>query len=282
MRLAPTPLSGSRPPAALQPPEIALAIALTVLALLAALLPATALPAHYHDFADQRAWLDAAFALPHACDVLTNLPFALLGAFMLWRLSSQRKQLSKTEYSLAALTGVGLLATALGSSIYHLQPADAGLALDRAGMGLAFAGVLGLAAATRISDRAGTALAVAVALLAPLAALWDWRTGNMTPWAVLQGGGAALLLVLALRPARAGALLITLWPVLLAYAIAKALELADAPVLALTQGLISGHSAKHLVAALAALPVALAFHRMARRPSAGTMRAAPLQKKVHA
>ena len=40
---------------------------------LAALAPATHLPAHYHHFADQR----ALGGLPFAMDVLTNLPFAL-------------------------------------------------------------------------------------------------------------------------------------------------------------------------------------------------------------
>ena len=49
----------------------------------------------------------------------------------------------------------------------------------------------------------------------------------------------------------------------------KALELADAPVFALTQQLISGHSAKHLVAALAAWPVVRALQSLARGAPAG-------------
>ena len=53
------------------------------------------------------------------------------------------------------------------------------------------------------------------------------------------------------------------------YAAAKALELADAPVFALTQHLISGHSAKHIVAALAAWPVVRALQRAAQAPANG-------------
>ncbi|MDO5624972.1 MAG: hypothetical protein Q4G71_09810 [Pseudomonadota bacterium] len=237
-----------------------------VLAALAVLLPATALPVHYHDFADQR----ALWHMPNALDVLTNLPFAMLGVFMLLRLHSLREQLSKAEWQLAVLTALGLVATALCSGVYHLRPDAAGLLLDRAGMGLAFAGVLGLAVATRISDRAGRAAALAIALLAPLAAVWDWQTANMTPWVVLQGGGLLLLAALALRPLRPGAAAVALWPVLALYGLAKGLELADGPVLAATQGLISGHSAKHLVAALAVWPVLRGLGRRAGTIAANT------------
>ncbi len=36
--------------------------------------------ASYHQFADQRGW----HGLPHAADVLSNLPFALIGLWALW------------------------------------------------------------------------------------------------------------------------------------------------------------------------------------------------------
>ena len=148
---------------------------------LAALAPATHLPAHYHHFADQR----ALGGLPFAMDVLTNLPFALAGA---WGLAWLRRAtgLAQPQRALAALFFAGLALTALCSGIYHLHPENAGLALDRAGMAVAFAGVVGLAAADRVSGRAGLALAALLLALGPLAAVWDWRTGNMTPWAVLQ------------------------------------------------------------------------------------------------
>ena len=41
----------------------------------------------------------------------------------------------------------GLVLTALCSAIYHWEPDNAGLGLDRLGMAVAFAGLLGLAAA---------------------------------------------------------------------------------------------------------------------------------------
>lgn len=249
-----------------RPAELALLLAVAALAALAALLPATGLPAGYHDFADQRTLL----GLPHALDVLSNLPFAVMGAWGLWWLRRvPLDRLGTAQRGLAVLFFVGLMATAFCSSSYHLDPHDAGLCIDRVGMSLAFAGLLGLAAADRISARAGVALAALVAVAAPATALVAWLGGNMTPWAVLQGGGLVLLAALALRRPQPRALGFSIIGVIAFYAVAKALELADAPVFALTQQLISGHSAKHLVAALAGWPVVRALQSLAQGAPAG-------------
>lgn len=248
------------------PAEWALAAAVAALTLLAALLPAAALPAGYHAFADQRVLL----ALPHAVDVLSNMPFALIGAWGLWALHRlPRGGIGKAQRALVGVFFAGLGLTALCSSLYHLAPNHAGLCIDRIGMSLAFAGLLGLAAADRVSARAGLALAAVVAIAAPATALVDGLAGNMTPWAVLQGGGLALLAALVWRRPRPGALGFSIVTVIAFYAVAKVLELADAPVFALTSGLVSGHSLKHLVAALAAGPVVWALHRRAKAPVAG-------------
>ena len=193
-----------------------------------------------------------------------------MGAWGLWWLRRvPLDRLGTAQRGLAGLLFIGLIATAFCSSGYHLDPHDAGLCIDRVGMSLAFAGLLGLAAADRISARAGVALAALVAVAAPATALVAWLGGNMTPWAVLQGGGLVLLAALALRRPQPRALGFSIIGVIAFYAVAKALELADAPVFALTQQLISGHSAKHLVAALAAWPVVRALQSLARGAPAG-------------
>lgn len=243
--------------------EFFLLLAVAALAALAALLPATGLPAGYHHFADQRTLA----GLPHALDVLSNLPFAAMGAWGLgWLRRVPVGRIGTAQRGLTALFFIGLIATAFCSSGYHLEPHDAGLCIDRVGMSLAFAGLLGLAAADRIGARAGVAL---VAVAAPATALVAWLGGNMTPWAVLQGGGLVLLAALALRRPQPRALGFSIIGVIAFYAVAKALELADAPFFALTQQFISGHSAKHLMAALAAWPVVRALQSHARATPAG-------------
>jgi hypothetical protein len=247
--------------------EAALLLGVLLLSLLAWWLPAAGLPQGYHHFADQRGWL----GLPFAADVLSNLPFALMGAWgglQLWRL--RRGRLGAVQRGLAALFFIGLVLTAACSSLYHWAPHDPGLCIDRLGMSLAFAGLLGLAAADRIGHRAGLALAVFVGVAAPLSALLALWAGNMTPWALLQGGGLVLLAVLAMRRPLPDALGFSVLAVIAFYAVAKALELADAPLFDWTGGVLSGHSAKHLVAALAAWPVVRALQRRhAHRPAPG-------------
>ncbi|MDO5690934.1 MAG: hypothetical protein Q4G70_00430 [Pseudomonadota bacterium] len=253
--------------------EFALLLAVAALALLAAVLPATGLPAGYHDFADQR----ALFGLPHAMDVLSNGLFVVMGAWgLLWLHRLPVGRLGVAQRGLATLFFIGLIVTTFCSAGYHLAPDHAGLCIDRVGMSLAFAGLLGLAVADRVGARAGVALAVGVSVAAPATALIAWLGGNMTPWAVLQGGGLLLLAGLALRRQQPRALGFSVTGVIAFYAVAKVLELADAPIFALTQQLVSGHSAKHVVAALAAWPVVRALQRAARAPAArmtgGTIR----------
>lgn len=241
--------------------ECALLVAIGALLALPWLAPPLAQPAHYHGFADQRTLL----GLPCFMDVVSNAGFALAGlagAWRLWRLPP--RALSNVQRAMAALFFGGLLLTAGASGWYHLAPDDAGLAIDRGGMALAFAGLLGLAAAGRVSERAGAALGLAVLMLAPLS-LHAWSTtGNLLPWVVLQSGGMALVLWFAVLRPRFGALDIRWIWVIGIYVAAKLLELSDHEVYQWTRQAVSGHTLKHAVAALAAVPVIVAIRELGR------------------
>lgn len=214
--------------------------------------PALAQYPDYHAFADQR----AAWGLLSALNVLSNLPFAL-GAW--WGLVQVRRhaqaQPMDRRWWLAALFFVGLVATAIGSGVYHWAPNDWGLTLDRLGMVVAFAGLAGMAAADRISERSGVWVAAGLAAAGPLAACWWPYAGNLLPWAVLQGGGLLLIAALALLRPTEGAWNLPWTKVVGLYLLAKVFELADHAVLDLTLGLVSGHTVKHVVAAAVVLPL---------------------------
>ncbi|MBK6592098.1 MAG: hypothetical protein IPG23_04775 [Burkholderiales bacterium] len=242
--------------------ETGLLAALALAVVLACFGPAVAQYADYHAFADQR----SLWGMPFAMDVLSNAPFALLGAWGLLRLRSVHKPPARrngfvalvpcdAQRPLAQLFFVGLLLTALCSSYYHLQPNDLGLTIDRTGMLAAFAGLMGLAAADRISARAGQWTAAAVLVLGPVALVVWAMTGNLLPWSVLQGGGMLLVVSLTLRKPLIGAWGVPLLAVIAWYVLAKLLELGDHHILALTNGLVSGHTLKHMAAAMAAWPV---------------------------
>jgi drug/metabolite transporter superfamily protein YnfA len=185
---------------------------------------------------------------------------------VLWGLAGlmilQVVKFKRAILGLSTLFFIGLIVTAFASAWYHLQPDNDGLAIDRLGMTVAFAGLLGLAAADRASLRAGVILSGLTLALGSLS-VWAWSmSGNVLPWLVLQFGGMALILWLATRqpiPNAKGALAVRWGVVILIYAAAKVLELVDHAVYDLTSQLISGHSLKHIVASFAAWPVVSAL-----------------------
>jgi hypothetical protein len=131
--------------------------------------------------------------------------------------------------------------------------------VDRLGMTVAFAGLLGVAAAERVSLRAGQLLSVLILLLGSIS-VWLWSlSGNVLPWLVLQFGGMVVILWLASLNPLPGALAVRWSIVILLYALAKVLELTDHAVYDLTGHLVSGHSLKHLVASFVAWPVIAAL-----------------------
>lgn len=235
--------------------ECCLALFGVLLVLIALLAPAVVWPEHYHAFIDTRSW----WGIPNTMDVLSNAAFAVVGTWGLWRLGhwshAHRTAVADRPvlYGSALMVGLGLWFTTVGSGIFHWQPNAAGLAVDRMAMSVIFAGLLGMAVAQHISERAGLVTMVTVLTLAPAAAAVAWFTGNATPWGTVQYGG--MLLLLALVVSRTDQTRTVLVKVLLMYGLAKACEMADEVVWQLTNGLVSGHTLKHLVAAVAVMPM---------------------------
>ncbi|MFS2054435.1 hypothetical protein ACEN8K_37090, partial [Variovorax sp. CT11-76] len=192
-------------------------------------------------FADTRSW----HGLPNAMDVLSNLPFVLMGCWGLYWLN----RIDRAHHE--ALAGFPLAPPAS-------DPPDN--TLDCAW--LFFAGLIGVAVCERVSQRAGWPAAWFVLTTGLLSAEIAQETGNVLPWALVQFGGMALVLTLALSRPMPGAVGLRLGWVIAAYVLAKAFELADQPIYEATHGVISGHTLKHLCAALAALPVLAALKRL--------------------
>ncbi|REM68596.1 hypothetical protein DSI38_05085, partial [Mycobacterium tuberculosis] len=80
-------------------------------------------------------------------------------------------------------------------------------------------------------------------------------TGNVMPWALVQFGGMALVLTLALASPMRKSVGLKLGWVIFFYVLAKAFEMADHQIYEFTQHTVSGHTLKHLAASFAGLPV---------------------------
>ncbi len=224
------------------------------------------LHAHGHPFADAR----TLWGLPNAMDVLSNLPLAMAGVAGLWALSA-RSVVADTRWSLQVFF-TGLLLSGVGSAWYHAMPTPSGLVLDRMGMAVAFAGALSLAVAEHVGQRAAIPVLGLTLLMALVSATLPLTHDNVLPWAVVQFGGVALIVWAAFQRPAAGAIGVHLGALIALYALAKALEMGDAAVFHATGETISGHSLKHLAAALAAWPVFLALRRVPLRQNPAARR----------
>lgn len=211
----------------------------------------------YHQFTDARPLL----GVPNALNVLSNVPFLLVGGSGLWFLLAGRG----AEPGMAfrdprerwpfVVMFLGVALTAFGSSYYHLAPDNDRLVWDRLPMALGFAGIIAAMVADRISPRAGLWLLGPLVLLCVGSVLhWQWTErqgpGDMRLYLFLQG--YTLFVVLAvplLFPPR-----YTRTPdwyvALFLYGLAKLCESGDATVYALGN-VVSGHTLKHLLSALA-------------------------------
>jgi thiamine transporter ThiT len=224
--------------------------------------------AHGHPFVDAR----VLWGIPNALDVLSNVCFIGMGVWGFFALRRAPAVPVATRQA-ATVFFSGLLLTCLSSSFYHWGPDAWGLAVDRAGMAVAFAGVLGLAAAERVSQRAAPWVWGSVLAAGMLAIMLNFAAGAVAPWAVVQFGGMGVVLWAATQRAQSGAMGIR-WTMLIAiYVVAKLLELGDEAVFHASQEIISGHSLKHMAASLAAWPVIHALRHNAKQGDAAASHA---------
>jgi hypothetical protein len=197
-------------------------------------------PARYHDFADVSEWL----GIEHAADVLSNLPFAIVG---MWALLRRRAGAAWTAFDAA------LVLTAIGSGYYHASPDDARLAWDRLPIALACAALLA-AVHSEMRDRAAVPMLAALCAAGVATVVW-WRvTGDLRPYLLLQG---APLLLVPFWQWQGGArprARIMFGIAIAGYVAAKACEVFDHEILEAV-AVVSGHTLKHLLAAAAALMI---------------------------
>ena len=106
-------------------------------------------PLSYHDFADARRLL----AVPNALNVLSNLPFVVVGFFGLVCILDRRSTLERPQQWAYGILFAGLLFTGIGSGYYHLAPDNQRLVADRLPMTIAMTGFIMVLLCGRFSPR---------------------------------------------------------------------------------------------------------------------------------
>ena len=232
--------------------------------LFALMLPPFAQPQSFHEYADQRVWL----GLPHAADVLSNLPVLVVGALGLyfvsvgWRSTNDAAFADQRAAWPYALLFAGGLLTAFGSAWYHAQPNDVTLLWDRLPMAFGFAGLVAGTLMDRAPQRAAQWL-FAFAAVGVCTVLYWHVSGNLVPYLVMQVSyiTAALVATAWIRPVYTHGKRIYAATGL--YLMAVIFERLDHQVYGLLGGWVSGHTLKHLVAC-AAIAIVLSMLRTRR------------------
>ena len=202
----------------------------------------------YHMFADSRGFA----GVPNFGDVLSNLPFLIVGLYGLSRV----RRLAHPEVAGAyAALCAGVMLVSAGSAYYHWSPSTPTLFWDRLPMTVAFMALFSMMLEERVIKQRGTLMPLIAAGIAS-AVYWHWTeqrgAGDLRPYLLVQFLPLMLMpVILALYPGR----YLRNGPLYAAFALyvgAKVFELGDRRVLEAV-ALMSGHSIKHLLAAAATL-----------------------------
>ncbi len=204
----------------------------------------------YNNFANQYIWL----GIPHAENVLTNLPFLFLGIFGICR-SNRYKIYSNMERIAWCGFFIGLIFTAIGSAYYHLEPTNFRLIWDRIPITFTFICLFTAILAERVSTTLAKFSFLPMLLYSILAVYYWYYTqsigiGDLRPYIIVQ------LLPIILIPMFMAfyrgkyshgwmLLVVAFW-----YVLAKVFEGFDSFIYQWL-GHMSGHGIKHLFAAMA-------------------------------
>lgn len=213
--------------------------------------PPIAQPVEYHQFADQRTLA----GIPNALNVLSNVGFLVVGVWgVLFVAGSHNAFADPIERLPYLIFFVGVALTCFGSSYYHLAPDNNRLVWDRLPMTVGFTALYAAVLGERVSLRFAMR-ALPFFLFVGIASVlyWGWSEnagrGDLRPYVFVQFFPVLTIpLLLWLFPARythRGHLLLAV----AIYGSAKVFELFDAEILAAFR--VSGHSLKHLAAAVA-------------------------------
>ena len=216
----------------------------------------------YHVFADR----NELWKIPNGWNTLSNFPFLIVGLMAIYQLLVKKNLHILDELKLAyLLLFCGVTMVALGSGYYHWSPDNTSLVWDRLPMTIAFMALFSIVIAEFISIRFAKFM------------LWPFVAAGITSVMVwyfgeAQGEGDLRLYVLVqFLPILIMPVIFIFfeprftcaagyWWLLVTYLMAKLFEHYDGEILELT-GLVSGHSIKHVLAAVGLLVILKTYQK---------------------
>ena len=214
----------------------------------------------YHQFADRRAFL----GIPYFGDTASNIGFLIVGALGLAFLFGKPGRSmfdAPGERRPYLIFFVGFALVGGGSAYYHVDPTTEILIWDRLAMTVAFMALFSAFITDRIHTRAGVVVMLPLLLAIGIGAVIYWHLteaaghGDLRPYGVVQFYPMlAIPLICLLFPGRhttgKHVFYLVLW-----YALTKLCEQLDSEIYTVLGDMVSGHTLKHLTAAVAAYMV---------------------------
>jgi hypothetical protein len=205
----------------------------------------------YHSFADSR----KIWSIPNFWNVVSNIPFIIAGFIGVnsFKQPGRLKVISEINTAYILLF-FGTFLVGFGSSYYHLAPDNQTLVWDRLPMTIAFMSLFSIIISEFISVRSGKALLLPLILAGACSVIyWHFSEmsfkGDLRFYALVQFYPMLTIPVILLCFHSRCTHVQAYWWLLLSYIAAKVFEHFDAEVYN-ALGFISGHSLKHIFAAL--------------------------------
>ncbi|TFB10500.1 hypothetical protein E3V55_05775 [Candidatus Marinimicrobia bacterium MT.SAG.3] len=217
-------------------------------------------PQSYHNFADNRTF----FGIPNFFNTVSNLLFFFVGMTGSWFVYKNVRMEARYSW-LTLFAGVTLVS--FGSGYYHLNPNDSTLVWDRLPINIGFMGLFSAVLTEFINPKLEKYTLIPAVILGVLSVLYWHYMGDLRFYIWLQA--VTLLAITAVLFMYEGRFTLRryLLYVLGSYTLSKFTEFSDRTIYSATNNLLSGHTLKHTLAALAVFYIYLMLKR--RKPQEG-------------
>lgn len=200
---------------------------------------------HYHEFADEY----PLFGIPNALNVLSNIPFTVIGIIGLFnfrKMAANQKELSW----IALWMFLGFTLIGFGSAYYHIDPTSKTLIWDRLPMTMVFMSLFSLILGPCYDERLQGRIFLILAGFGLLSVgLWA-ITDDLRPYIMVQFIPLVFTPFILIASPRRWPNAKHLWFAVFWYVGAKFCEFFDETIM-IELGIISGHTLKHLLAFMA-------------------------------
>lgn len=185
-------------------------------------------------------------------DVLSNLAFLLVSFYGFYILKVNNSLPFSYQTSLTIIT-TGAFLTSFGSMYFHLSPNTETLFWDRMPMTIGFSGVV----ITMLVDRLGIqryflAIAISIVIMSLSTVVgWHLQWFSLRPYLIVQYGCLIFTFLTLLLTKSQWIQSSKIFFALSFYVLAKIVEAFDRAIFEFTNEFVSGHTLKHLLAAVA-------------------------------